>query len=261
LNFDKNDIIHKNRIKQILSKEMIDQIATELVFRDIDTIGELEIDSKLKDILSLISKGENTQVEFKESLSVPINNHTKISEKIENLNQIIRTNKRQELEVDLKDKIHEIQSTKTEVLIHSAFKNIVAFANTKGGDLFIGVDDKGVITGLGPDYSKFFKEINPNDVYSLRDKFRLYLDDLIIKWIDPEIRSLIDINIYNHNNLDFCHIAIQKKTTRNLIYLYYDIDKKTQNKIDSKTWYYRGVANARAYTSEELVSYYTNLIN
>lgn len=262
LNFEKNDITHKNRIKQILSKEMMDQITTEVVFGDMDiNEKESEVDLKLKEILSLISKGENSQVEFKESLTVPINDQSKISEKIENINQKISTNEIEEFQLDLKDKMIEIRSTKSDVLIHSAFKNIVAFANTKGGDLFIGVDDKGNITGLRPDYSKFFKDINPEDNYTLRDKFRLYLDDLINTWIDPEIRNLIDINIYDYKNLDFCHISVQKKTTKNLLYLYYDIDKKSQNKIDSKTWYYRGIANARPYSAEELVSYYTNLMN
>jgi hypothetical protein len=260
LNFEKDDLNYKNKIKKILSKEMIDQITTEVVFGDLD-VNEKEIDSNLKEILNLISKGENSQVEFKETLTVPITDQSKISEKIENLNYIIQSNSIEKVQLDLKDKINEIQSTKSDVLIHSAFKNIVAFANTKGGDLFIGVDDKGMITGLTPDYSKLFKDIDPDDLFSLRDKFRLHLDNLINLWIDPEIRSLIDINILNYKNSDFCHISVQRKTTKNLLYLYYDIDKKTQNKIDSKTWYYRGVANARAYTAEELVSYYTNLMN
>ena len=86
---------------------MMDQITTEVVFGDMDiNEKESEVDLKLKEILSLISKGENSQVEFKESLTVPINDQSKISEKIENLNQKLSTNEIEELQLDLKDKMN-----------------------------------------------------------------------------------------------------------------------------------------------------------
>jgi hypothetical protein len=259
LTFEKNDLSLKTKIKVILSKEMVDQISSDRIFGDIDVFDNIDNneDLKLKEVLTIISNGENNKVEFKESFAVPTNDQSKINKKIENINLKISSNEIDEVESN--DIIFEIKSNKSDVLIHAVLKTIVAFANTKGGDLFIGVDDSGNITGLGPDYSKFYKHVNSGDIFGLRDKFKLNFDEFINNWVDPEIRNLIEIDILNFKGLDFCHINVQKKISKNLLFLYYDIDKKTETKIDLKTWYFRGIANSRPYTSEQLVSYYTTI--
>ena len=74
--------------------------------------------------------------------------------------------------------------------------------------------------------------------------------------------TIKQINIYNSSGLDFCHIKVhEKKNSKHLHYLNYDIDKKNQSKIRKKTWYYRGIANAREYSNEELVSYFSNIMS
>ena len=71
---------------------------------------------------SIIRSGESKSVEFKETLSLNIRNHTK-------------------------DKIME------DVVI----KSIAAFFNTNGGTLLIGIDDSGVIKGIDKELEKFYE--------------------------------------------------------------------------------------------------------
>lgn len=69
----------------------------------------------------LVSAGENNEVEFKESFSVPLSNPS-VPEK-------------------------EIQ--------WSALRAVLGFSNAEGGTLLIGVRDNGTVVGLAPDISKY----------------------------------------------------------------------------------------------------------
>jgi|LakMenEpi03Aug12_release.lakeMendotaPanAssembly.Ray.scaffolds.fasta_scaffold95076_1 hypothetical protein len=256
---EKKDSVHRDQIRLALSEEIIDAYSSEKIFSDIELNDFNDNSSELKEILDLIKSGESNTVEFKETLSVPISDKKRVNERLSKLKSVIETNRNTDKEIDIENRIFEIEAAKPDVLIHSALKNIVAFANTKGGNLFIGVDDLGNITGLQPEYNKFSK-IDSNDLFALRDEFKLYLDNLIKEWIDHEIRQYIDIKIHCYKGFDFCHIVISPKRNKNLLFLNYSIEKKSQSKLKSKSWYYRGIANAREYTLEELNSYYTNLI-
>jgi len=99
-----------------------------------------------KEILEMIRKGENEKVEFKSSLRV--NLHTK--------------------EIDRK-------------VEHSALKTIVAFLNSEGGSLLIGVSNQKEIVGIDED--RFENE----------DKFTLHLTNLIKEKIGKKYLSLTNI--------------------------------------------------------------------
>lgn len=93
---------------------------------------------------SLISKGEGMQVEFKATLR--INLHTKQNDaKIE----------------------------------HAVIKTLAAFLNSKGGTLFIGVNDSGEVIGL------------ENDKFANEDKMALHLDNLIKEQLGSSIFACI----------------------------------------------------------------------
>jgi predicted HTH transcriptional regulator len=74
-------------------------------------------------ILNLIKKGENLNIEFKESFSKPI-----------------RSTNKGEMEIPRKE------------MNKLSLKPIVGFLNAEGGTLLIGVDDKGNITGIENDH-------------------------------------------------------------------------------------------------------------
>lgn len=101
---------------------------------------------KLKEeIISLIKKGENENLEFKSTLR--INTYTNdIDRKVE----------------------------------YSALKTIVAFMNSKGGTLLIGVDDSGKTTGI------------EKDKFESRDKYLLHLTNVIKTKIGKKSLNLIN---------------------------------------------------------------------
>ena len=109
--------------------------------------------SAVDNIRSLIRHGESKIVEFKQTFSLNM-----------------RTGE--------KDKRCEKSSLKT----------VVAFLNTDGGNLLIGVDDKGNITGLREEMDKFHKS---------EDKFRLHFRNLIKGKIGEEFYPFITWNIVN----------------------------------------------------------------
>jgi hypothetical protein len=91
-----------------------------------------------------ISRGEGPQIEFKETLRV--NLHTKQPD------------------------------TKME---HAVLKTIAAFLNSRGGTLFVGVDDTGQVKGLDA------------DGFQSEDKLLLHLDNLIKERLGPAVFSRV----------------------------------------------------------------------
>ncbi len=116
--------------------------------------GMLEVINGLSEadmIHNYLRQGESKFVEFKETLSIDTKKNTR-------------------------EKHIEV----------SALKTIVAFLNTNGGILLIGVNDEGNVTGLNFEVDKFFK----ND-----DKFLLHFKNLIKVKIGEEYYPFIDYKL------------------------------------------------------------------
>ena len=113
----------------------------------IDAIGKLTDADKVH---AIVREGETKYVEFKETLSLNVKNQT-----------------------NEKDKNLEI----------GALKTVVAFLNTDGGKLLIGVSDDGKITGLDAELDKFHKNT---------DKFLLYWTNLLRDQIGEKYHSFIN---------------------------------------------------------------------
>lgn len=82
-----------------------------------------------------------------------------------------------------------------EELKFECLRTIVAFLNSDGGDLKIGIDDDGTVLGLEKDYSKLK---NPTD-----DKFRLLINELISSYIG---------DVYH----EFCRISFDERTYKKI---------------------------------------------
>ncbi len=80
-------------------------------------------------------------------------------------------------------------------------KTIAGFLNSKGGSLFIGVNDLGDIIGLSNDYLYFGKSTSS-------DKYEREIRALIVKSFNKDINSLIEIKFLNSNDLEYCEIII-----------------------------------------------------
>lgn len=81
-------------------------------------------------------------------------------------------------------------------------KTISAFLNTKGGMLFIGVDDDGNALGLDNDYQSMSK--------NNRDGFLLTLTSVINQSMGKDIHKFITINIISLNEKDVCIVNVEK---------------------------------------------------
>ena len=117
-------------------------------------------------IIDIIKKGENKKVEFKKTFSY--NKHTK--------------NKRDES------------------LIQSSVKNIVAFLNSEGGILIIGVEDNGDINGLSEEIEK----------YKSIDDFKLFFVGVVKNKIGNIYNTNVNYKIHNIDNKEILIVKCEK---------------------------------------------------
>nr|WP_320015786.1 transporter substrate-binding domain-containing protein [uncultured Desulfobacter sp.] len=139
------------------------------VFKLKSKIQDMKEDTPSLDVnewKQLISAGENDNVEFKSSL--------RWSTKEE------KVNKRLEAVV---------------------VKTLSAFMNSRGGTLFIGINDDGAPVGIEPDYKTFQRKPN-------QDGFMLKLSDLISKNMGAQSHKLIVSDIQAVAGKDVCRIQV-----------------------------------------------------
>ena len=117
-------------------------------------------------IYDIISSGENEHLEFKTSLRWDVR----------------RGQVKKELE-------------------KSVLKTIAAFLNSEGGNLVIGVDDTGSISGLDPDFKSLAKQN--------LDGFENHFNNIFKTSIGPEFRRLVKLQFYNIRGTAVCLISVQ----------------------------------------------------
>jgi len=143
-------------------KNSIDSFDSELALNPTSSISILaQLDSMLEaiggltdsdEVRNIIRQGESKYIEFKETLSVDIKKKTK-------------------------EKYIEL----------SALKTIVAFLNTEGGTLLLGVSDNGEVTGIDIEIDKFHK--------SNADRFLLHMKNIIKTRIGEQFYPYIEYNL------------------------------------------------------------------
>lgn len=102
------------------------------------------------------------------------------------------------------------QEAVSKTLEHIILKTVAAFANTKGGDLLIGVSDNGSILGLKSDYDSLPKTGS--------DGFELHLRNLLKEQFGmPFVINEIAISFHKVEELDVCQI--KTKPTKGSVYL------------------------------------------
>ncbi len=167
------DIQEQNSIANTLSKinklkEAIKTLDAELALNPTSSKTVLgQLDSMLKVIGSLTSadrvrglvrEGENKTIEFKQSLSL-----------------------------NIKRFVHSGEKSREQEIENSALKTVVAFLNTEGGTLLIGVSDDGSIPGISRELSFFYQKSE--------DKFMLYWVELLKTRVGIEYYPYIDAKI------------------------------------------------------------------
>jgi hypothetical protein len=136
----------------------------------LNTIGSLTDADRVRGI---VREGETKYVEFKETLGLDVK-----------------------------------KQTKEKYIEESALKTVVAFLNTDGGKLLIGVSDDGQIPGLDAEIGKFYKNL---------DKFLLHWKDLLKTRIGEEYYPFIE---YRTIKVDVKHVLfVECKSSQSPCYL------------------------------------------
>ncbi len=132
-----------------------------------DMLYELNMLSEYDQLVSLIRKGESKTLEFKETFVLNI-----------------RTKSRDE------------------EIVKSSLKTIVAFLNTNGGTLLVGVHDNGTITGLNHEIDKFHKSSN--------DKFLLFFKEKIKTKIGEDFYPFIDYKLVHCEGKSVLKVIVEE---------------------------------------------------
>ena len=182
--FDDQEQILVTQRKLSDLKDAIDNFDSELALNPTSSISILsQLDSMLEaiggltdvdEVHGIIRQGESKTIEFKETLSLDVKKQTK-------------------------EKYIEL----------SALKTIVAFLNTEGGTLLVGVADDGEITGIDIEIEKFHK--------GNTDKFLLHVKNLIKARIGEEFYPYIEYKLINVRSSNI--LVVKCKESKSPCYL------------------------------------------
>lgn len=203
---------------------------------------------KRADLFKIIDEGENYKNEFKASLFKPVHDE-KIREVIEcikvQLQIALENEDKPNIEI-LQAKIEDKQNQgSVKGVKHTAMKNLVAFANTQGGNLIIGLEDN--LNILGVEY-----ELN-STTFSLKDqdKYLNDLDGLIDQYIGNDFHQYIEsIEFIKTENGHLLWIKIKKSNKP----IFLRLDKNGSLKKD---FYIRGRVSSRILDIEEYTNYFS----
>jgi hypothetical protein len=190
----KNELLSKN---QEVEKLVAQNNEMELYYKN--RIEAIESQIGTNDLKNRIKHGETEALEFKSTLRWNIKKGT-MDKDIEN----------------------------------AVLKTIVAFCNTNGGELLIGVSDNKEILGL--DYDKFDSP----------DKFQLHLRNLLNDRIKPNILQYVKYEIIQLNDKNICDVNCIKSN--------YDVWLKT----DIEHFYVRSGPSSTELVPREAVTYIIN---
>ena len=152
----------KDKIEKYANSLSINPISDHRTLDKVDAMMAIVSELSDADVLrSIIRKGEDINTEFKQTLSLCVE-----------------------------------KQTKEKHIIHSAFKTIAGFLNTKGGNLLIGVDDDMNITGIDHELDKFHKGINDNFLKNFKDLFKANIGLEFSPFIEQAIIDISDKKVF-----------------------------------------------------------------
>jgi len=186
----------------VLGSLVTDSVIPHLNKRDLESaqvaLPNIEIQKSIVTALHKLQNLQNAIVEFDSELALNPTSSDSILHQLDNMTEVIgglsdadkvrgivregeskQTEFKETLCLDIR------KGTKEKHIETSALKTVVAFMNTDGGTLLVGVDDKGVVKGIEEEIGKFFKSKG-------LDGFLLHWKNLIKCRIGEEFYPYID---------------------------------------------------------------------
>lgn len=153
----------KDKVEEYANNLSINPVSDHKTLDKVDSmiekISELSDSDKLR---SIIRRGEDKRTEFKQTLSLDIE-----------------------------------KQTKEKYITDTVLKTIVAFFNTKGGDLLIGVDDDKNVTGIDHELDKFHKGKTDKLLNNFKDLFKIHIGPQFFPFIDQKIVDISDKKVFH----------------------------------------------------------------
>lgn len=214
---------------------------------NLEKISDAEIEKSSSEELVILKREikilqfelENQKSKNKNMMDYIVNRLNKIDEVQENseIHLKLKTGESKRLEfkstLRMNLKTHKIESE----IEQAVLKTIVAFCNTDGGELFIGVNDSGELIGISNDQF-------PND-----DKFLLHLNNIIKQRIKPLVLDLIDMSVTEIRGQKICIIECKSSNFKNGIWL------KSLKGQDQYEFYIRSGPSSTPLSAPEAVAY------
>lgn len=188
-----------------------------------------------------IKEDESETLEFKSSFFTPILDDN-ANRRISLLNNLEKKTEKTNNEIS---RINGDLAPK--ILIHSSLKTLVAFANSAGGTLLIGVDNIKNIIGLEKEYLS----LNPKLKYPNRDGFGLYFDDIVRNYIGDSFSSLMNRKFLKFSNGDVLIVKVEPSTHE--VFLL-----KNEEGKDCEQLYIRNLSSSKELTGSELAKFIKN---
>ena len=188
-----------------------------------------------------IKEDEGETLEFKSSFYTPILDENTIK-RISLLSNVEKKSEKTIYEIN---RINGDLAPK--ILIHSALKTLVAFANSSGGTLLIGVDNNKIILGLEKEYLS----ANPKLKYPNRDGFGLYFDDMVRNYIGDSFSSLISRKFLKFPDGDVLIVKVEQSS--NEVFLLKNDEGK-----DCDQLFIRNLSSSKELIGSELAKFIKN---
>jgi hypothetical protein len=154
------------------------------------------------------------------------------------IKELIASGEGQELEFKETAKWDIDRTAFTDIPGKMVVKTVAAFANSDGGSLFIGINDRGEAVGLDRDMATFSEGHNPHD------GFEQYLHSIILQTCGTSMVRLYTVSFLTIDHKDVCRISVSPSKTAIFV---------TEDKAN--VFYARQGNTTRTLETTELVKY------
>ncbi len=191
---------------------------------------------KAEYLRKIISSDESETVEFKASLFKPYPDEKRRFE----YEKALKKNQNKESKQKLKQSFFGVKAQK--IVLHSAFKNLCAFANSGGGKLLIGVNDDKTIRGIEGEYNDLLGSKKDLDGYGL------FFDSQLMSYFEESFSSNLKREVVDFDEGSVLVITVLPSS--NEIFILKDESGNACEEL-----YIRNLSSAKALSGRQLANF------